>query len=398
VNLIINDNRNLINFKICIFAKQFIQMTVITEQITPTKTRLKFIDLARSIAILLMLEGHFIDDSLMEVYRDNSYTAYRIWEFIRSFTSPTFLTVTGIVFVYLLMGNNHIDYFKNMRVKKGFKRVVELLFWGYLLQVYAFHVLQCIGVGIFFILVIYGLYKLLKIVPLWFLFFLAGTAVFSLNLYFIHFEDNEYWPANAPSFIQNMFKGKYSIFPIIPRMGYTMYGAMFGSLLYQYKEKVKSWGFSLIVLITGAVLYFFIKAILVYFDRQLGLTYHHIYRLDWLYECMGMVFMLLGTLMIVEKLMGNIKQNLFLKMGQNTLTVYILHMVVLYGSLTGFGLNRFFHKALTPYQVIPAVIAFISLFFVIVYYLEPIKAKLEFILKPIREINHKLFGISSKEN
>jgi hypothetical protein len=177
-----------------------------------------------------------------------------------------------------------------------------------------------------------------------------------------------------------------------------MYGAMFGSLLYQYKEKVKSWGFSLIVLITGAVLYFFIKAILVYFDRQLGLTYHHIYRLDWLYECMGMVFMLLGTLMIVEKLMGNIKQNLFLKMGQNTLTVYILHMVVLYGSLTGFGLNRFFHKALTPYQVIPAVIAFISLFFVIVYYLEPIKAKLEFILKPIREINHKLFGISSKEN
>ena len=93
-----------------------------------------------------------------------------------------------------------------MRVKKGLKRVVELLFWGYLLQVYAFHVLQCIGIGIFFILVIYGLFKLLKIVPLWFLFFLAGTAVFSLNLYFIHFEDNEYWPANAPSFIQNMFK------------------------------------------------------------------------------------------------------------------------------------------------------------------------------------------------
>ena len=70
MNLIINDNRNLINFKICIFAKQFIQMTVITEQITPTKTRLKFIDLARSIAILLMLEGHFIDDSLILGFRN----------------------------------------------------------------------------------------------------------------------------------------------------------------------------------------------------------------------------------------------------------------------------------------------------------------------------------------
>jgi uncharacterized membrane protein len=373
-------------------------MTVQTKQHPTGKTRLKFIDLARSIAILLMLEGHFIDDSLMDIYRDNSYTAYRIWEFIRGFTSPTFLTVTGIVFVYLLMGNNHIDYFKNMRVKKGFKRVVELLFWGYLLQVYAFHVLQCIGIGILFILLIYGLFKLLKIVPLWFLFFLAGTAVFSLNLYFIHFEESQYWPTNAPGFIQNMFRGKYSIFPIIPRMGYTMYGAMFGSLLFQYKEKVKSWGFPLIVFFTGAIFYFFIKAILVYADRQLGLTYHHIYRLDWLYECLGMVFMLIGTLMIVEKLMGEIKQSLFLKMGQNTLTVYILHMVVLYGSLTGFGVNKFFHKALTPYQLIPAVIAFIALFFVIVYYLEAIKEKLEFVLKPIREINHKLFGLTSKEN
>ena len=137
---------------------------------------------------------------------------------------------------------------------------------------------------------------------------------------------------------------------------------------------------------------------MVYADRQLGLTYHHIYRLDWLYECLGMVFMLIGTLMIVEKLMGEIKQSLFLKMGQNTLTVYILHMVVLYGSLTGFGVNKFFHKALTPYQLIPAVIAFIALFFVIVYYLEAIKEKLEFVLKPIREINHKLFGLTSKEN
>ena len=88
------------------------------------KTRLYFIDIARSIAILLMLEGHFVDNGLMDVYRDTNYEIYNVWLFIRSFTSPIFLTITGIVFTYLLIGNNHLEYFKNNRIKKGYKRVV----------------------------------------------------------------------------------------------------------------------------------------------------------------------------------------------------------------------------------------------------------------------------------
>ncbi|MBU3661071.1 MAG: hypothetical protein FGM14_14440 [Flavobacteriales bacterium] len=33
------------------------------------KTRLQFIDMARSIAIILMLEGHFVDTTLAMIYR-----------------------------------------------------------------------------------------------------------------------------------------------------------------------------------------------------------------------------------------------------------------------------------------------------------------------------------------
>ena len=73
------------------------------------KTRLYFIDIARSIAILLMLEGHFVDNGLMDVYQDKTYDFYNAWLFIRGFTSPIFLTITGIVFTYLLIGNDQID-------------------------------------------------------------------------------------------------------------------------------------------------------------------------------------------------------------------------------------------------------------------------------------------------
>ena len=100
----------------------------------PTSNRLQFIDLARSIAILLMLEGHFVDDSLKEIYRDKGNSIYATWLFIRGFTAPIFLTVTGLVFVYLLLMKNQEPFFSNLRVKKGFKRAVELYFWGFVLQ------------------------------------------------------------------------------------------------------------------------------------------------------------------------------------------------------------------------------------------------------------------------
>ena len=357
------------------------------------KTRLYFIDIARSIAILLMLEGHFVDNALMDVYRDTNNDIYNAWLFVRGFTSPIFLSITGIVFTYLLIGNNHLEYFKNNRIKKGYKRVVELLFWGYVVQVYAFHVLQCIGIGILSILILYGIYKVVKIIPLWVYFFFAGTIIFSSYIVISSWPKEYYWPESAPIFIQNMFHGKYSIFPILPRMGYTMYGAMIGVILYTYKSKVKEWSFILSVFLIGAFLYFFLKDLLLILDEIFAHPIYHLYKVDWLYECLGMVLIILSILIAIEKFIGEIKPNLFLKIGQNTLTIYILHMVLLYGSITGFGINRVIHKNLTPWQILPATICFILFFVILIYYLDEIKLKLDFILKPIKKLVNKLFYI-----
>lgn len=357
------------------------------------KTRLYFIDIARSIAILLMLEGHFVDNALMDVYRDTNNDIYNGWLFVRGFTSPIFLTITGIVFTYLLVGNNHLEYFKNNRIKKGYKRVVELLFWGYVVQVYAFHVLQCIGIGILSILILYGIYKAVKIIPLWVYFFFAGTIIFSSYIVISSWPKEYYWPESAPIFIQNMFHGKYSIFPILPRMGYTMYGAMIGVILYTYKSKVKEWSFILSVFLIGAFLYFFLKDVLLIIDGIFAHPIYHLYKVDWLYECLGMVLIILSILITLEKFIGEIKPNLFLKIGQNTLTIYILHMVLLYGSIIGFGINRVIHKNLTPWQILPATICFILFFVILIYYLDEIKLKLDFILKPIKKLVNKLFYI-----
>ncbi len=363
----------------------------------PTSNRLQFIDMARSIAIILMLEGHFVDDSLMDVYRDMNNPIFSTWLFIRGFTAPIFLTVTGLVFVYLLLMKNDEPYFSNLRVKKGFKRSIELVFWGFILQYYAFHVLQCIGIGIFTILTIYGLYKVIKVIPLWVYYLTAGLLLFGFNMYFDQLEKYAVWPEHAPKFIQNMFHGpkNRAIFPIAPWMGYTMFGALMGCLLHVFKGKIKRWNTIFISFSIGITLFFFSKEILIGIDSLLGRPFTlNLARLDWMYMRLGMIIMVLSFLLMIEIIIGEVKQNLFLKMGQNTLTIYILHMIILYGSLTGLGLNRIFHHNLGPWEVTIGAVLFIGFFAILIKYIDQIKAKLEFILGPIRKVMNKLFFIN----
>ena len=370
-------------------------MTQTEQPVKQIKTRLQFIDMARSIAIILMLEGHFVDTTLgMEFRRpatthrfaDSHFIIFDIWEFIRGFTSPMFLTITGVVFVYLLLGNEKESFFKNIRVKKGFKRILELLFWGYLLQVYSFHVLQCIAIGIFLILSLYGLSRALKYIPISFLYFIAGTTIFILNISIDKLPMT--WPTNAPEFIQNIFRNKpNSVFPIIPNLGYTMYGAFIGTMLFRFKNQVLSYKFQISLFSTGFVLYFFSNEILNFISKYLLLnSFTEIYAIDWLYERIGMTCIVLSILLLINIIFGNRKNNLFLKMGQNTLTIFIIHFMILYGSVIVIGINDFFSKTenpLNPWQAFAGAVMFIGFHVLLIYYIDSIKLKLNFILEPI---------------
>ena len=82
------------------------------------KKRLYFIDAMRAWAILMMLQGHFIDGLLDPIFRDDSNVFYSIWKYFRGITAPVFFTVSGFIFTFLLM-KSPMQGFKNPRVKKG---------------------------------------------------------------------------------------------------------------------------------------------------------------------------------------------------------------------------------------------------------------------------------------
>lgn len=452
------------------------------------KQRLKFIDMARSIAILLMLEGHFIGCTLaeQEVYHNTKNTFYTIWNFVRGFTAPMFFTVTGVVFIYLLTMSKDVPFFKNKRVKIGFKRSLELLFWGYLLQinvkhigsyfnghisnwVFAFHVLQCIGVGISILLLIYGLYKFINKGSLATYYFIAGTILFSFYPFFRHQEDvkvliekvdkfekkdsysitrteyndikyllyqlsdeelekyqlygvksfyiksklanikqiaalhslnrnllkvnvkketgnDTFYPLKAPPIIQNLFRGEYSVFPIVPWLAFTLYGGMVGALLNRNQQRIKKTWFPLTFIGLGLILNLFgwsmFKAIdsfskMIHFHDDLDFVQN-----AWLYGRIGQVLIVLGVLMFIEKYF-HIKDSLFIKVGQNTLSIYIVHVAILYGGIFGIGLKDLYAKSLSPFQAILGAIIFIASFVIFVKYIERIRLFFENIKQKI---------------
>ena len=54
-----------------------------------------------------------------------------------------------------------------------------------------------------------------------------------------------------------------------------------------------------------------------------------------------------------------ITSTLLQKIGQNTLTIYVVHYIILYGSFTGLGLYRFFHDKLNPYEAVIGAVLFV---------------------------------------
>ena len=353
------------------------------------KVRLKFIDMARSIAILLMLEGHFIDNSLLLEARDPNNGIYATWAFMRHFTAPIFLTVTGLIFVYLLLKERDEILFQNIRFKKGIKRVGELFIWGFIVQYNAFHVLECIAVGIFAILLIFAIYKLIKFVPLWVYFFVAGTVNFALFPVVKEMHLGMTYPEEIWLSVSSLFHSDSNIvvlFPTVSFVGFTMFGAMIGALIYDLHSHIKKIYFPLTFTLIGVSFYFFSPTILgtmdVVLESVFTSTDFQIAGLRRLYEKMGMVLIFLSILIYIDNFFGaKIKsKSLFLKIGQNTLTIYVIHMLLLYMLVDFFGLTNSLRQSLSPWKSAIGAVGFILFFILLIKHLEAAKSSIGKIL------------------
>lgn len=324
-----------------------------------------FIDAVRAFAILMMLQGHFIDTLLDPIYRDTSNTVYNIWSYFRGITAPTFFTISGLVFAYLLL-RAHSKGDDKPRIKKGLFRGLLLLAIGYSLRINVFSwlqghfssyflvidVLQCIGLSL---IILVGLHSIFKEHS-----YIYSIVLFSLGC--LCFVTEPFYRnltiETVPKFIANyMTKSNGSIFTILPWFGYSAFGAFLSTVFFRHVHRNQ---FKMLTIIT----FFIIGYLLTYFSSWFLIELYKITDIEllklsanynYLFSRLGDVLILFGVFYSFERFL---KQSIISSIGEKTLSIYVVHFIILYGSFTGYGLKRYFSKSLEPTEAIIGALSF----------------------------------------
>ena len=331
--------------------------------------RLYFIDAMRAWAILMMLQGHFIDGLLDPVFKDATNTAYTTWRYFRGITAPVFFTVSGFIFTYLLLRAPRQGR-ENPRIRKGLKRGVQLILIGYLLRTNLFGILQgtlypsfflvdvlhCIGISLLVVIGFYWVASRWNVRLLAPLLLISGLALFLFEPLYKTWDYS--W---MPEALANYFtRANGSVFTLIPWVGYTLLGGFLSMAFRKYRQHrylyLKSIAFCLIA---GTLLIRYASPFFHWAWEHTGIAlFNKIVSNNYLFMRLGDVFLVFAVFMLLRGLM---KSEVFLRIGQNTLGIYVIHFIILYGSFTGLGLYQFFHHTLTPAVAIPGALAFMGL-------------------------------------
>lgn len=350
-----------------------------------SKSRLFFLDAIRAWAILMMLQGHFIDGLLDNAFRDNSNILFSTWKYFRGITAPVFFTVSGFIFTFLLIKSPQTGW-SNPRVKKGIKRGLELLVIAYLLRMnifglfkgeiydsfYLVDVLHCIGLSLLFII---GFYILTFAKQKW----IFPTILASTTLLLFIFEPIyktmgfEFLPQAIANYLT---KANGSVFTIIPWLGYATIGS-FMSVVFSKFQNSKNLYYYIVpaYIAIGLILIFFSSDFFMSIYDITGIQlFQSIFSNNYLFIRLGDVLIVFAIFIMLRKYLMN---TTWLKIGQSTLSIYIIHFIILYGSFTGIGLYRFFNHSLNPYYVIPGAILFmiVCTFFALQYEKHKIEIK-----------------------
>jgi len=355
--------------------------------------RIYFIDAVRAFAILMMLQGHFIHNLLAESYRDQTNIIFNIWEYFRGFTAPTFFTISGLVFSYLLLrayakGND------KPRIKKGLFRGLLLLGIGYSLRldifnwlngdfnnrVLAVDVLQCIGLGLITLAGLHLIFKKYNYLFSGVLFSLGCICFITEPLY------RNITLTNTPLFLANYISTKNgSVFTILPWIGYSFFGAFLSTVFFRHLHRKYFRRAAIITFfVTGYFLIFHSSFALMKLHELTGISlFKQSAYYNYLFTRLGDTLILFGIFYSLERFL---KKSIITKIGEQTLSIYVIHFIILYGSFTGLGLNRFFRKSLDPSQAIFGAILFIIVVCFIAFHYAKTNA---FIYKLIRKLSGK---------
>jgi uncharacterized membrane protein len=332
------------------------------------KQRYLFIDLLRFFAVLLMIQGHVFDAVLSPEVK--TLPRYYLHDFFHGFVAPAFLFSSGVAFGISTFKRWERYIVWGPETYRRFGRFIALLAIGYALHLPYFSLrktlstasaaelqalfqvdaLQCIAVTLLILQIGVIAIKDLRS-------FVRAAAVAAIILVFgapliwsAHFN------GSIPVWLVSYLNAQYgSFFPLFPWAGYMLCGVIFG---YQFVHASESGNATKLAQRT-IVIHMVIIVLAIFISRlpfdfypahDFWKTNPAMFAIRW-----SAVSILAGMLFLIEKWI-RIPLRLPLILGRESLFIYILHLLIVYGSVLNHGLSERIGPSLTLLQSLGMVI------------------------------------------
>jgi hypothetical protein len=313
--------------------------------------RFVFIDLFRSAVILLMLEGHLLRALLLPSVQGTAL--FRLHEFAHGLSAPAFLFGAGLTFVISTRRRWQEYHRWGPPLSRRVRRLFLLFCFGVglhlpflslrkimidgmqsdLLQLFQCDVLHCIGIGL---LILHGLIFFFKTEVKFY--GMVVTAVAG-----ICFLTPLMWDINAsrllPPVLSQLVNGAHgSPFPLFPYLGFLFSGVIVSWEYFVAVEKKREADFMVKAFFCGAVLVF-CGMLFDFAPFSFYPTYNY-----W-FTSPNYFLIRLGALLILFAIFWaashrwKIAVPVITVLGVESLLVYVVHLIVLYGTVLNPDLN-----------------------------------------------------------
>ncbi len=343
------------------------------------RKRILFLDFMRGFAVIFMVIGHSIDSVLSLEIRSSA--GFQVYNTIRGFTAPVFLFVSGYAYM-VATGKNWSEYQRiGSRSLKRLMRIGLLFLIGYMLHVpylsfeksfyhstpqqiqnfFQADVLQCVAATLLI------LQLLIFITPnrRTFAYATAGVAgFFVLSAPVVWSID--FAPIVGPFFSPYFNQMQPSQFPLFPFTGFMLMGVVVGQFFMEAREQQRDARFAPLLAMVAVLT----VASAMVFDRLPVDVYpaHDYWKSspNWFLVRLGIVMLLSAGFYYIRSLPAIFEKNLSV-LGQASLFVYTVHLMIVYGSAANKGLFQNIGQTLAAHQAVAVAFGVLAVMLAMTY-------------------------------
>jgi uncharacterized membrane protein len=339
------------------------------QQAAPSQ-RLYELDAAKFVAMLLMIVGHALDALVRPDELDITRLPWSLWHWWRGITAPIFLTISGMLFALTLRRDDRGRVERSI-LRRRILRAVQVGAIGYLLVLpahrlydlpfvenevwrafFQVNILQLVAASLTILVIFAAVFNDERVFRRAVL--LGSIAIAALTPLVHRIAWYDHLPSALAAYVS--YDGG-SLFPVFPFSAFMLFGAWLGARLRTIEYERLRWFRR-----TGIVLGGMLAVVGVTISTAVPIAGVDIYRYTpigvAIREGVALLF-IVGVSLALPALRAI--ERLLVLFGKQALTIYVLHLVLLFGSPWFSSIGRLYPKALSLGEGIAAAITILVL-------------------------------------